>query len=99
MSLGVSQLFDLEHKIRAEAERIRFRWPAEMLADPKVAGEVKVHVRNKRAFADDLDQVGNLLCGMQADWPLVGPLLRKGYLAMQPPAPMDDSPTEEDSAA
>lgn len=86
MSLTVSNLFDLEHKIRMHAARIRFRWPAEMLVDPTVHADVKVHVRNKRAFADDLDQVGNLLCGMQADWGLIGPLLRKGYLAMQPTA-------------
>lgn len=97
MSLTIGDIFTLEHRIRMEAQRLRFRWPESLLMDPSVEPDVKIHARNKRAFADDLDQVGNLLCGMQADWPTIGPALRRGYLAMQLPERSDANPETEPS--
>lgn len=85
MSIGVSELFGLEMDVRTEAERLRLRWPEAMLLDPMVPAETKIYASGRRQLANRLDRVGDLLCGMQADWPTVGPLLRRGYLALQLP--------------
>lgn len=81
MSLNASDLYRLELRVRTEAERIRRRWPEEMLSNPTVPPDTKTHARTQREAADDLDQVGNLLVGLQGDWHNLGPMVRAGYMS------------------
>jgi hypothetical protein len=76
-------LFRLEMIVRTEAEAIRMRNPAADLDDASVPEAVKVHIRNERHRADAFDLLGNMLCGMQADWPAIGPMIREGLVLMR----------------
>lgn len=102
MSLALPDLFRLEMRIRGEADRLRRRWPDEVLSNPTVPAETKIYARTQREIADDFDQVGNLLVGLQGDWDRLGPSVRQGYLAAmraydaQKPA---SEPVAEDDAA
>lgn len=100
MTLGVSELFRLETRVRTEAERIRRRWPEGVLSDPTVPPDTKTHARTQRETADDLDQVGNLLVGLQGDWHNLGPMVRAGYIsALRVFDAQKAPPAAEDEAA
>lgn len=79
-ALTEAGMFHLEAVARTEAERIRFRNPEADLSSPAVSADAKTHVENERQRADDFDQIGNLLCGLQADWAELGPKVRAGFV-------------------
>lgn len=79
-ALTEAGLFHLEAVARTEADRIRFRNPEADLSSPSISADAKTHVANERRRADDFDQIGNLLCGLQADWAELGPKVRAGFV-------------------
>lgn len=79
-ALTEAGLYHLECVARTEAERIRHRNPESDLSGPLVSDDAKTHVENERRRADDFDQIGNLLCGLQADWDELGPKVRAGFV-------------------
>lgn len=77
-ALTVAGLFHLENLVRVEAERIRMR---NLAVDASaVATE---HARAQRTRADEFDQIGNLLAGLQADWDELGPKVRAGFIRLR----------------
>jgi len=81
--LNADDLHRMEIMVRAQANDLRTGWPESLLADPTAPAEVKAHARRRRAEADDFDQIGNLLVGLQGDWTKLGPMVRQGYVRMR----------------
>ncbi|MGV8833267.1 MAG: hypothetical protein ACOH2N_14935 [Devosia sp.] len=79
-ALTADGLFRLEDQVRSEADRIRFRNPDADLTSSAVSADAKIHIGNERARADDFDQIGNLLAGLQSDWGALGPMVRAGFI-------------------
>ena len=77
--LSVDDLYRLELKVRTHAERLRIGASAFMESE---ANEVRAHAAIMRGEADEFDQVGNLLVGLQGNWNVVGPQVRDGYVAL-----------------
>ena len=80
MSLSVDDLYRLEIKVRTHAERMRLDAAVFMASD---AAEVRAHASMLLSEADEFDQVGNLLTGLQGNWDGLGPMVRAGYLALR----------------
>ncbi len=77
--LTASDLYHLEIKIRTHADSLR---KAAESFDTSEAPEVRLYASKVRRDADEFDQVGNLLVGLQGDWTHLGPLVRAGYTAV-----------------
>ena len=102
MNLGIRDLYRIETRLRFHADRLRFEWPESMLSDPAVSPEMKTKARNERTAAEDFDQAGNLLVGLQGKWDRLAPEVRQGFIDVmrsfdaQKPA---SEPVAEDDAA
>lgn len=77
--LTADDLYRLEIKVRTHAERLRISADIYATSD---APEVRGHASTVRREADEFDQIGNLLVGLQGDWDHLGPLVREGYKAL-----------------
>lgn len=77
--LSQDDIFRLEIRVRLHAESLR---KAAESFDTSAAPEVRSYAARVRLDADEFDQVGNLLVGLQGDWTHLGPLVREGYKAV-----------------
>lgn len=96
MIITVTDLFRMEKHVLLEAGRIR-RSAEHDLSDASGTVEMKLYARGRLAVAADLEAVAKLLCGVQADWEALRPVLLKGYEALQLPEP-PAAPSEDDAA-
>lgn len=83
MALSVEDVFHLECVARTEAKILRIRNPISDLTNPDVSDVIRDFVRRERRRADDFDQIGNILSGLQADWAGLAPLVREGFMRLQ----------------
>lgn len=78
-----TDLFRMELRSRHYADALRRRWPKSLLVDPTVPAETKIYARSQQEIADDFEQIGNLLQGLQPEWQSLAPELRSGFLRLQ----------------
>ncbi|KQU96458.1 hypothetical protein [Devosia sp. Root105] len=77
--LSQDDIYRLEIRVRLHAESLR---KAAESFDTSAAPEVRSYAARVRIDADEFDQVGNLLVGLQGDWTRLGPMVREGYKAV-----------------
>ena len=77
--LSAEDIFRLEIRVRLHAESLR---SAAANFDTSAAPEVRAYAAKTRLDADEFDQIGNLLVGLQGNWTVLGPQVREGYLAV-----------------
>lgn len=77
--LTQQDIYRLEIRVRLHADSLR---KAAATFDTSAAPEVRAYAARVRLDADEFDQVGNLLVGLQGDWTRLGPLVREGYMAV-----------------
>lgn len=77
--LSQHDIFRLEIRVRLHADSLR---RAAASFDTSEAPEVRAYASKVRLDADEFDQIGNLLVGLQGDWATLGPMVRAGYVAV-----------------
>lgn len=82
MPLTTDDLFRLEVQIRIRAHELRSSWPKDVLKDPGTSPGFRELARRDLAAADDWDQVGDILLGLQGCWGSMSNKVRDGYKRM-----------------
>lgn len=77
--LSQQDIYRLEIRVRLHADSLR---KAAESFDSSAAPEVRTYASKVRLDADEFDQIGNLLVGLQGNWTVLGPQVREGYLAV-----------------
>lgn len=77
--LSQDDIYRLEIRVRLHAESLR---KAAESFDSSAAPEVRSYAARVRIDADEFDQIGNLLVGLQGNWTVLGPMVREGYKAV-----------------
>jgi hypothetical protein len=80
VSLSADDIYRLEIKVRFHAEHLRTAASQDGASSAPVD---RAHVASLMRDADEFDQVGNLLTGLQGDWDRLGPMVRSGFIAMR----------------